>query len=210
MNKNLKFKILLIVTFIIIYSIFYYIIDNDKNSRVESILNKQVDNLKIQQSIILNYFQNDAKIIKDEISNNEKIIDILTKAQHSSKKQREILRSKLFKKLTPLYTKIKRRGILQLHFVSPDNMTFLRMHKPNKYDDDLTDIRYSYSLVNREKKVVSGFEQGKSAHAYRYVFPIFNTKDNSHIASAEVSLNTEFIQNKLFKLNKIHTHFIVN
>ncbi len=209
MKKNLNFNILFLIIFCIAYGAFFSIIYYDRNSRVESILTKHVDNLTIQQSIIDSYFQNDASIAKDDILNDSEVIDTLSKGLNGSKEQRDIQRDKLFNHLTPLYSKLKRKGILQLHFVFPNNRTFLRMHKPHKYNDDLTKFRYSYSIVNKEKRVVTGFEQGKSAHAYRYVFPIFD-KNNNHIASAEVSLNTKFIQNKLLKLHKIHTHFLVN
>ena len=209
MNNNLKLNISLILLFIIVYSMIFYTLNNDKNNRINYILNESVTDLKTQQLIISSYFKNDAAIIKDRITKNNKIINILSKRINSSKEEKDNLRKVLLDELKPLYKKLKKRGILQLHFVSTNNITILRVHKPNKYDDNLTDIRYSYNLVNREKKVVTGFEQGKSAHGYRYVFPIFN-KQNIHIASAEVSLSTDFIQTKLSKLNKIHTHFIVN
>ena len=206
---NLKIKIILIIIFIVLYGLFFVSTSSNKNSRITSILNEHINNLEIQQSIINNYFENDAKIIKDNICNNKDIVNILNKASNSTKKDETNLRNELFVLLNPLYNEIKRKGILQLHFVSTKNITFLRMHKPLKYGDDLTKVRDSYTIVNKNKSIVKGFEQGKSAHAYRYVFPIFN-KNKKHIASAEISLNTEFIQNKLRKLNKIHTHFIVN
>ena len=209
MNNNLKLRISLISLFIIVYSILFFTLNNDKNNRINYILNKSITDLKTQQLIIDNYFKNDAALIKDRITKNNKIITILSKTIDSSKEKKDNLRKLLLKELKPLYKKLKRRGILQLHFVSTNNITILRVHKPNKYNDDLTGIRYSYGLVNKEKKVITGFEQGKSAHGYRYVFPIFN-KQKVHIASAEISLNTDFIQTKLSKLNKIHTHFIVN
>ena len=206
---NIKIKIFLIIIFILVYGLFFFITKIDKDNRVSSILNDHISNLEIQQKIINNYFENDAQILKNKISNNKEIINILKNANKSSQKAKTIFRKEFFTLLTPLYNEMKKRGILQLHFVFTNNKTFLRMHKPLKYGDDLTNIRESYSIVNKNKSIVKGFELGKSAHSYRYVFPIFD-ENKQHIASAEISLNTEFIQKKLLNINKIHTHFIVN
>ena len=206
---NIQIKIVLVIIFILLYSIFFSITNNDKNNRISSILNNHVNNLKTQQYIINNYFETDAEIIKDKITNNNEIVSILKKANNSSKEIKNILRKKFFNLLSPLYEESRKRGVLQLHFVFTNNKTFLRMHKPLKYGDDLTNFRDSYAIVKEKKTIVKGFELGKSAHAYRYVFPIFD-ENYKHIASAEVSLNTQYIQKKLLTLNKIHTHFIVN
>ena len=101
------------------------------------------------------------------------------------------------------------RGILQFQFMFPDNKTFLRMHKPDKYDDDLTDVRYSFRHANKTKETVIGFEQGRSTHAFRYVFPYFDKKGN-HLGAVEASLGSYTMQDKLLHVNKIHSHFLVN
>jgi hypothetical protein len=39
---------------------------------------------------------------------------------------------------------MRKRGILQFQFVTPDTVSFLRMHKPSKYADYLGDIRHTF------------------------------------------------------------------
>ncbi len=63
---------------------------------------------------------------------------------------------------------------MQYHFVFPDNIVFLRMHKPSKFGDDLTNIRTDFNFTNKNLEVVRGFAQGRTSHAFRNVYPIIN------------------------------------
>ena len=157
----------------------------------------------------MDYFIEDAKSIQATVNNNKQIISLFSKVQYSNKKEKDILRDKIYKILKPKYKILQLRGILQWHFVLPDNRSFLRMHKPSKYGDNLSDTRYSYTYVNKIKKPISGFEKGKVAHAFRYVFPLYNNQ-NKYIGAMEISLATYTLQSKLLNTSKTHSHFLVN
>lgn len=205
----MKLKIKLSLFFIILYSLFMYQNISNTNKRIQQALEVEIKNLKIHYNLTMSYFLQDAKSIRENIQNNQEIINIFAQAQNKNKIQRKILRDKLYKLLIPLYTRIHKRGILQFHFVFPNNISFLRMHKVSKYGDDLTDIRYSFKQVNMTKKTVIGFEQGRTTHAFRYVFPFYDKQCN-YLGAVETSLSSYFIQNKLLDGNKIHSHFLVN
>ncbi|NLK62718.1 MAG: methyl-accepting chemotaxis protein [Fusobacteria bacterium] len=74
--------------------------------------------------------------------------------------------------------------------------SFLRFHSPEKYGDDLTKIRETIIVANREKRKVIGPEAGAVAYGYRVVTPLFDF-ENRHIGTVEVSnnLNNKFITN---------------
>ena len=207
MQKNIK--LILSLLFIFMYGTFYHFHNNDINERIKLELDSKLNDLKVHHSLSLDYFYNDAKSIKSMIIADPIVKSTLKVAFNSSKKEQSKLRAKLYNYLLPMYKRIHTRGILQFHFVFPNNKTFLRVHKPNKFGDDLTNIRYSYKYVNDMKKTVYGFEQGKTVHAVRYVFPIFD-ETKKHIGSAEVSLSTKYLQDRLENSNKLHTHYIVN
>ncbi len=181
----------------------------EKDKRIELALNNQIKNLQTHYDITMNYFIVDAKSMRKNITKNKRVVDIFSQAQNATKEQKEILRDKLYKTLLPMYNRTKLRGILQLQFVFKDNISFLRMHKPNKYGDDLTTVRYSFKQANDTKKAIIGFEQGRVSHAFRYVFPIFDDKGN-HLGAIETSLSSTSLQSKLIDINKIHSHFLVN
>ena len=82
------------------------------------------------------------------------------------------IRHDLYKQLLPLYLKLKAINVRQLHFQEKNNYSFLRMHRPGKYGDDLTNIRESVRLVNKHQKSVAGFEEGRIFNGYRYVYPL--------------------------------------
>ena len=83
------------------------------------------------------------------------------------------------------------------------------MHKPSKFGDNLADIRYSFRYTNSTKKIASGFERGRTTHAFRNVYPIFDT-NNNHIASVEISFTSDWVQDYFTKIGRLHTHFLVH
>ena len=60
-----------------------------------------------------------------------------------------------------------------LGWILPDNHSFLRLHHPNKYGDDISVIRPDITEVNHTRQPVSGFMVGKSGMEYRVVHPVF-------------------------------------
>ena len=209
MLKNIKLKLILLLILGLVYSFFAYIITIDKNNRIQIEYNQKIKDLTIHYNLTIDNFLSDAKIIADTIQNDKEIIKLFDEATNSSVEKQALLREEAYKKLQLVYLRSKQKGVHQFHLQFKDNTTFLRMHKPNKFDDDLTKIRYSYKLLNDTLKPVFGFEQGRSSHAFRYLYPIYNDK-NIHIGAGEVALSSNYIQDKLSSVNKIHAHFIVD
>jgi len=207
MNIATKLKLKIISSSVIIFLVFLIFTTIDKNNRVDMILENDIQKLDTQYRLTLSYFHNDIASIKIFINNNTKAMELLSKVDNSTLEEKSVLRKELYKLLTPLYKRVSTRGILQFHFVSKENISFLRMHKPDKFGDDLTDVRYSFMYVNKKLKAIKGFERGKTTHAFRYAYPIIY-KDK-HLGAVEISLTSDFIQYNLSKLSKIHTHFLV-
>ncbi len=205
----MKLKVILSFIFLLVYGISYYSTTQTKNQRVNFILKEEIKNLNTHYNLTMDYFIQDVKSVKNNILNNKKAIRIFSEAQNATEEQRATLRDKLYKHLAPMYSRLKTRGILQFQFVFPDNKSFLRMHKPNKFGDDLTNIRYSFNHTNKTKQVVIGFEQGRTTHAFRYVFPCYD-KEGNYLGAIETSLSSYSLQDKLSDVNKLHSHFLVN
>jgi signal transduction histidine kinase len=209
MNKNIKLILFLVLCFLLVYAMVVFIIVQDKNSRVAIEYQNKIDDLKVHYDLTIDNFLSDARSASNIIRNDKRIIDILSIVESKSKKEQAILRKELYKLLMPQYNRLKKKGVHQLQFQFTNNITFLRMHKIDKFDDDLTNIRYTYKKTNETHTSSIGFEQGRSSHSIRYVFPLFDS-NKKHIASAEISLSTNYIQDKMMKVNKVHTHFLVN
>jgi methyl-accepting chemotaxis protein len=73
-------------------------------------------------------------------------------------------------------------GIEQAHFHLPNAVSFLRMHKPEKFGDDISD-RKTVVVANQTKQTVRGIDTGKGGVGFRAIVPV--NKDGRHIGTFE-------------------------
>lgn len=84
------------------------------------------------------------------------------------------LRRALYEQVAPSWKKVagayKAR---QLHFhIGPGDTSFLRVHKPSKFGDDLSKIRHTITHAIRDNRPTHGFESGRVYAGIRGVVPI--------------------------------------
>lgn len=204
----MKLKATMVFIFVIFYGVFYYKNTQIKDQRINLILDEQINILKINYSLTMSYFSEDARSIRDNLEHDTKVMEMFSKAKNATEIEKKGLREQLYNYLTPLYKSMQSNGVLQFHFVFPNNKTFLRMHKPSKFGDDLSGLRYTFRYANKTKKTVEGFEQGRTIHSFRYVYPYFDT-NGKHLGAIGIALSSRALQNKLKNINKIYSHFIV-
>jgi methyl-accepting chemotaxis protein len=77
-------------------------------------------------------------------------------------------------------------GVEQLHFHTPPATSFLRMHKPAKFGDDLSAVRPTIVKTNVERKPVTGLDIGLFGLGLRGLAPIFH--DGEHVGSLEFGM----------------------
>ena len=204
----MRLKIIIFTLFIFSYGIVLLVTSQNKNTRLDLILKNHINLLKNHYKITKDYFITDAQNIQSTFLEDNYVIDILQKAQTATNEERAVLRKELYDFLLPLYKRLQLKGINQIHIVFSNNVSFLRMHKPSKFGDDLTNIRYTFKYANEMKKSIFGFEQGRSTHAFRYTFPFIHNKQ--HMGAIDISLSSESLQEKLQDINNIHSHFLVD
>jgi methyl-accepting chemotaxis protein len=115
------------------------------------------------------------------VSKDEAIVNAF--AKRDREKLKELLLYQYQNKIREQY------GIQQFQFHLPDGRSFLRLHKPEKYGDDLTSFRKTVVEVIRTKSPVMGLEVGRAGIGLRAVFPIF--KDGKFIGSVEMGLTID-------------------
>ncbi len=88
--------------------------------------------------------------------------------------------------LLPLYLEklSKKYSVAQFQFHLPPATSFLRLHKPNKFGDDLSAFRKTVLQVNHSKKPVIGIEVGRGGPGVRVVYPV--SFEGKHIGSVEL------------------------
>ncbi|PIE89182.1 MAG: hypothetical protein CR997_12480 [Acidobacteria bacterium] len=98
-------------------------------------------------------------------------------------KDRDLLKSEVLSlyndKLKPKY------GARIFHFHTPDNHSFLRLHKIEKYGDDLSSFRFSIVEANKTHKIQQGLEVGKFGVDTRVIMPL--NYNGEHIGTVEIS-----------------------
>ncbi|MEA1918113.1 MAG: hypothetical protein U9N42_11385, partial [Campylobacterota bacterium] len=207
-ESKLKYLSILTLLFILMFSSISWLIHSDVNKQIDGIKKEQFNYLKHSYKQGLDRFNMIANDVFNRLKEDSVVIEIFKEATTANSSQRSKLRAKLQHYLQNDYKRLYSLGIRQLHFILPNNTTFLRMHKPDKFDDDMTNIRYSFTYVNYIKQPISGFEEGYSTHGFRHVFPLII--DGKYLGSIDISFSPTKLQDYIEHATKIHTHFIVN
>ncbi|MGA1862272.1 methyl-accepting chemotaxis protein [Deferribacter thermophilus] len=109
-----------------------------------------------------------------------------------AKQDRESIKNELsdyFKRLKEEY------GVNQFQYHIPPATSFLRLHKPEKFGDDLSSFRKTVVECNKSKKPVVGIEVGRGGPGLRVVYPVFY--EGEHIGSVEFGGSIYAIINQL-------------
>jgi len=206
----MKAKHILLIFFLFIVSNvgIYLFTEINTNSKIDIVLKENRNTLSTHYNILLESQKHISYAIYRSILRNTDAQELLEKSYNATIDEKAKNRERLYKELLEQYETAKEQGILQIQFVFPNNISFLRVHKPSKYGDDLTDIREDFKYVNRTKKSIRGFTHGKTSHGFRNTFPIFNKK-NEHIGALEISFTSESFQWYLNNISHIHSHFLI-
>ena len=93
-------------------------------------------------------------------------------------------RKKLMTEFSPGFKILKKKfGLAQFQFHKPPALSFLRVHQPEKYGDDLSSFRFTVLSVNEKRVGVRGIEIGRAGIGLRGVEPVFSK--GSHVGSVE-------------------------
>lgn len=85
-------------------------------------------------------------------------------------------------------------------FHRADGTVFLRMHKPEVYDDYLSDIRPMVKAAHEQKRVLIGYETGKYSTVFRILTPIFY--QGEYLGSLDFGINPNYIVDKIKKFKQ--------
>lgn len=80
----------------------------------------------------------------------------------------------------------KEYGVDQFQFHTPPATAWLRVHKPEKFGDDLSGFRHTVLTTNKTQKPTRGLEGGVAGLGARGIVPIFNA--GKHVGSVEFGM----------------------
>jgi len=110
-------------------------------------------------------------------------------------------RERLLEMFRDSFVKLKKEfGATQMQFHTPPAMSFVRIHKPEKYGDDLSKIRQTIVTSNEKQKVITGMEIGMFGLGIRGVVPIY--QGEKHLGAIEFGMS--FGQSFFDRFKKTH------
>lgn len=80
----------------------------------------------------------------------------------------------------------KEYGVEQFQFHTPPATSFLRVHKPEKYGDDLSSFRHTVVITNEKKRPTRGLEGGVAGLGARGIVPVYH--NGKHVGSVEFGM----------------------
>lgn len=103
-------------------------------------------------------------------------------------------RAELLALTAPIYKRLLEKNpyMTIMHFHTRHTASFLRLHKPQKFADDLSDIRHMINKVNTLKTKQVGVEVGRYGIDYRLALPVFN-KAGKHLGAFEFGISINYI-----------------
>lgn len=94
----------------------------------------------------------------------------------------------LTEQMLPLFETMKSTySVRQFQFHTPPAVSFLRVHRPEKFGDDLSSFRHTVVRTNTNQQNVSGLERGVAGLGIRGVVPIYY--EQKHIGSVEFGMS---------------------
>ena len=156
------------------------------------------EQLRLSYRATMGSYQRFAQRMYQHIISKPGFLDLYRQASSSDKQVQAQVRAELLTMFTPFYTGLKKVDVKQFQFHLPNCESFLRFHRPAKFGDNLSDIRYSVVKANRELTPVTGFEGGGLGNGFRFVFPIIS--QGKHLGSVEFSWGYEALVYELRRL----------
>lgn len=209
-GRNTNLQITLILTFVVMAVILFFLLHSRTKHNQQQHLQLITKRYQLAYNTIYDQYEQLARNVQSGMTEMFDIKVIYQKLLTADEKTKEQLRKGLFTKIERHFKKLQQEGkVKQFHFHLRNNESFLRLHKPGKFGDNLTGIRKTVEYVNREHLPINGFESGRSHYSYRFVFPITDT-DQTHLGSMEISFGPEILTSSLMKQYFVLSNFYIN
>lgn len=210
MKKNFifsnKYYLLTLILIIIIFFIFIFFSYYEKLEEERFFKNQSLKRSEAELNLVLDAYKITADSLFENILDTPAIKSIIYQALNNEE-QRDYYRQKLKSKLNSFHQNLERYNLKEIHFHFKDGISFLRMHQPEKFGDQLFAKRKSIKYVNTEAKRFLGFEEGCACNGYRYIYPL--NYQGQHIGSIGLGLSFTKITDLLGKNFKGLKLFII-
>ncbi len=106
-------------------------------------------------------------------------------------------RNALAAKAMQAFESLRRSDIDVYHFHLPNNQTFFRAHRPERFGDDLSELRPMIAQINETQSQLTGWEEGKHGFALRHIEPVF--QQSEYVGAIELGM---FLDERMLEIWK--------
>jgi diguanylate cyclase (GGDEF)-like protein len=130
-------------------------------------------------------------------------------------RQAALIREELYQVVSPSWLPLMERyNARQLHFhLGPGSLSFLRVHRPERFGDRMDDIRHIIVDSYREEGVKTGFEVGRVYSGLRGVTPVWSrqeTEVRELIGVLEVGTSYQTLLQKIHSQTGVEMMVLLN
>lgn len=179
-----------IILFIILSTIITLSINQYKQYYIKKSLKTTTEQFDKIYKTILNDKYEQSSIILTGISKIFKVDKVLYDVLSADESKKNELRKRVYENFKNRYKKLHSLGLRQLHVYLADGKSFLRMHKPNIYGDNLANVRDAIKYVSTTHLPLNTFEVGVYSYGFRAIYPIFYNKEYVGIIELSFAANT--------------------
>ena len=195
---KLRQKCYFVIVFILLVFLTHTYLHYEKDAVIDEYLAAKTEKMLLEYHVIYNKYKDMANLVYRLEVNTPEVIKIF------KARDRQALREHF----EIDYKQLRTFSIRQLHFHLPNNDSFLRMHRPEKFGDNLSNDRATVKYVNKYLKPVDGFEEGKIFNGFRFVYPLFDNKE--HIGSVEISFSALAFIKEMMKHFDVKSNFHID
>lgn len=185
----MKTRAVFVIPGVVIFIVVLFLVTNNYHQRKDEYLNRRLAVFQTRIEATGRTLSTFSRYVFEQTINHPDILSLMQQAVYANGTQRDSIRRQLYSRIRTEYERLEKYNFRQLHFQLPDNTSFLRMHSPDKYGDNLSDVRETIRRTNETKKVVFAYEEGRIYNGYRFVYPLFSAGE--HCGSVEVSFSMQ-------------------
>lgn len=198
LSLNKRFTAILIFILIIWCSVIV-LINLEYENRYNNYIDYRDEIFENSVSGALGSYESFSNFIFISAIDNDYIKGIIAEANDSDDSQKAVIRERLAKELDETHRLITKYNFRQFHFHLSNGDSFYRFHSPEKFGDNLLEVRESMRFVNENHKYIAGFEEGRIFNGYRFVYPLIY--QGEYVGSIEISISTKCILEELYSLD---------
>ncbi len=181
-------KLFFIILFMLMSIVVAFFFEYRKNSMIDQFLHMKTKHSTISCNLLYHNLDTLSKLIFDTQINTKRVVDILKDVKDANLEQKKILRKKLYLILKDKYKLLKHYNIKQLHFYLPNDESFLRFNKVDKFG-----YSFVYPLFDEQHQSIGSVEL-----SFSMVLVIKEMIEYFHLSSNFI-IKKSVINKKVFK-----------